>query len=114
MTASSLAVTNPAGASTSASVAAYVAYDGGPCRIFTTAAAIAAGGAAAGCPVLTSLAQVTAVDGAFPDPQSSPGTAVGGPYVMKLTPASTDTVNASSPMSRIYLSPNALIVTITG
>lgn len=114
MTASTLAVVNPANASTSTSIAGYLASDGGASRIFTTAAAIAAGGAAANCPTLTSIAQVTAVDGAFPDPQSSPGTAVGGPWVMKLTPAATDTVNPSSPMSRIYMSPNGFIITISG
>jgi hypothetical protein len=114
MTASTLAVVNPASVSGNPFVAGYLAYDGGPSRIFTTAAAIAAGGAAATCPTLSSLTQVTAVDGAFPDPESSPGTAIGGPYVMKLTPATTDTTNASSPMSRIYLTPNALVVTITG
>lgn len=114
MTASTLAVVNPAGVSGNPSVAGYISNDDAAGRVFTTAAAIAAGGAAANCPVLSSITQVTAVDGAFPDPESSPGTAVGGPYIMKLTPASGDTVNISSPMSRIYLSPNALIVTISG
>lgn len=96
-------------------IAGYVAYDGGPSRIFATAATIANASSAASSftPTIAALTQVTAVDGAFPDPQSTLGTAVGGPWVMKLTPDPTDAVNASSPMSRIYLSPNALVVTIS-
>jgi hypothetical protein len=114
MAASVLSVVNPANVTGNPSVAGYLAHDGGPGRIYTTAAAIAAGGASAACPVLTLISQVTAVDGAFPDPEQVQGTAQGGPYVMKLTPAAGDTVNISSPMSRIYLSPNAFIITITG
>ena len=118
MPASTLTAANPASVSPGAStyLAGYLAHDGGPGRIFITAANISNGGSGGlsnTCPAVTSLAQVTAVDGAFPDPQATPGTAVGGPWVMKLTPATTDTVNASSPMSRIYLSPNALMVTIS-
>lgn len=96
-------------------IAAYIAYDGGPSRIYASAAVIANAGSAAssGMPTITTLTQVTAVDGAFPDPESSPGTAIGGPWVMHLTPDPADAVNASSPMSRIYLTPNAMVVTIS-
>lgn len=95
-------------------IAGFVAYDGGPSRVYVTAATIANAGSAAssGAPTISTLTQVTAADGAFPDPNSSP-TSVGGPWVMKLTPDAADAVNASSPMSRIYLSPNALVVTIS-
>jgi len=110
MPASTLTAANPGSGLAGDYIASYLASDGGASRIFTTQAAIAAGGAAVTCPTITSIAQVTQVDGAFP----SSGTTQGGPWVMKLTPATTDTVNASSPMSRIYVSPNAMIVTITG
>lgn len=115
MAAFTLTAVNPSGLSAAQYVAGYLAYDTGPGRIYTSAATIANAGSASasGSPQIASIAQVTAVDGAFPDPESTAGTAVGGPYVMKLTPATTDTVNASSPMSRIYLSPNALVVTIS-
>jgi len=95
-------------------IAGYLAYDGGPGRIYASAAVIANAGSASssGMPTITSLTQVTAADGAFPDPNSSPAS-VGGPWVMKLTPDAGDTVNASSPASRIYLSPNALVITIS-
>lgn len=112
--ASSLTAANPGTGLAGDYIASYLASDGGASRIFVTAAAIAAGSAAVTCPTITSIAQVTAVDGAFPDIQATVGTTAGGPWVMKLTPATTDTVNASSPMSRIYLSPNAMVVTITG
>lgn len=115
MAAFTLSAVNPASLSASEYVAGYMAYDGGPGRIYTSAATIAnaASASSSGSPSIASITQVTAVDGAFPDPESSAGTAIGGPYVMKLTPATADTVNASSPMSRIYLSPNALVVTIS-
>jgi hypothetical protein len=114
MAAFTIAAYNPANVPANSFIAGYVAYDGGPSRVYASAATIAnAGGASAsGSPQVAALTQVTAADGAFPDPNSTP-TSVGGPYVMKLTPASTDTVNVSSPMSRIYLSPNALVVTIS-
>lgn len=111
MAAFTLAAYNPANVPGSSYIAGYVAYDGGPSRVYATAAVIANAGSASasGSPQVASLTQVTQTDGAFP----SSGSSAGGPYVMKLTPASTDTVNASSPMSRIYLSPNALVVTIS-
>lgn len=111
MSAFTIAAYNPANVPASSYVAGYVAYDGGPSRIFASAATIANAGnaSASGSPQVASLTQVTQTDGAFP----SSGSSVGGPYIMKLTPAATDTVNASSPMSRIYLSPNALVVTIS-
>lgn len=111
MAAFTISAVNPASLSASQYVAGYLAYDNGPGRIYASAAVIANAGSASssGSPQIASITQVTQTDGAFP----SSGSSVGGPYVMKLTPAAADTVNASSPMSRIYLSPNALVVTIS-
>lgn len=111
MAAFTLAAYNPASVPGSSFIAGYVAYDGGPSRVFASAATITNAGSASssGSPQVASLTQVTQTDGAFP----SSGNTLGGPYVMKLTPAAADTVNISSPMSRIYLSPNALVVTIS-
>lgn len=110
---STLTAANPANVTPGATtyLASYLAHDGGPGRIFLTAAQITTGGLSNTCPAVTTLAQVTAVDGAFPDPNQVVGTTAGGPWIMKLTPATADAVNASSPMSRIYLSPNAMLVT---
>ena len=111
MSAFTLAAYNPANVPGSSYIAGFLAHDNGPGRIYASAATIANAGSASssGSPQVASLTQVTQTDGAFP----SSGNSVGGPYVMKLTPAAADTVNASSPMSRIYLSPNALVVTIS-
>lgn len=113
MAAFTIAAYNPANVPGSSYVAGYLAYDGGPGRIFASAATITNAGSlsSSGSPQVASLTQVTATDGAFPDPSNAGS--IGGPYVMKLTPAAADTVNISSPMSRIYLSPNALVVTIS-
>ena len=109
MPASTLTAASPSGALATDYLAGYLAHDDGPGRIFITAANITAGGLSTTCPTITSIAEVTQADNAFP---SNSGNTGAGPWVMKLTPATTDTVNASSPMSRIYLSPNALLVTI--
>lgn len=60
-------------------------------------------------PTVKSITQVTAVDGAF----GGSGSTVNGQLKLTLTPATTDTVNSSSPLQPA-VSQQAVVITATG
>ena len=86
-------------------VFAFLPNDGAPGRSFDS---LGTGSAALYPTVVGSPVQVTTVDGAF----GGTGSSVGGPWQVHLQPASTDTVNASSPI-HLLVPPQAEFIVVT-
>jgi hypothetical protein len=86
-------------------VFAFLPNDGAPGRSFDS---LGSGNANLYPSVVTTPVQVTQVDGAF----GGDGATHGGPYPVHLQPASTDTVNASSPI-HLLVPPQAEFIVVT-
>lgn len=68
-----------------------------------------AGVTSTGLPTVKTITQITAVDGAF----AGSGSTINGEVKLTLTPAATDTTNASSPMQPC-VSQQAVAIVATG